>query len=361
MKFIRNIFVLINIILAATLLLAYLSYHVSPAKIGLLAFFGLAYPYILIVNVLFCLYWIFRKKKAFLISFVVIALGFNHVKSTAMIFRFNKEKSDEFSNLKICTYNVRLFNHYKWDTQKNVYDSIVRFVSNEKVDIVCFQEFFYLEDMSPRLSDIKKGLKTTKHFHIDHFEHTKNIYYGIATFSKYPIINKGEIRFKNSLNSAIYTDILVSGDTIRIYNNHLQSYKIHNKEIEFIGNFKFEYNQDQMRQAKSLSSKMYQAYVQRAMQVDEISDHIKNSPYPVIVCGDFNDTPVSYAYHKMKGKLKDSFVESGYGVSNTYNGNIPSFRIDYIFYDPGFSSQNYERKKIKFSDHFPVMCELKIK
>ena len=352
---------LINIFLALVLLLSYLSYHVSPATIGPLAFFGLAYPYILLVNVLFCLYWIFRKKKFFLISFIVIAVGYNHVKSTAMIFRFKKEESNKFSNLKICTYNVRLFNHYQWDHQKNVYDSIVRFISNENVDIVCFQEFFYLENMSPRLNDIKNGLKSTRHYHIDHFEHTKNIYYGIATFSKYPIINKGSIRFRNSLNSAIFTDILVNGDTIRIYNNHLQSYKIHNKDIEFIGNFKFEYNEAQMRQAKSLSSKMRQAYVKRAEQVDEISGHIKNSPYPVIVCGDFNDTPVSYAYHKMRGNLKDSFVESGYGMSNTYNGNIPSFRIDYIFHDPSFTAQNYERRKLGFSDHFPVMCELTIK
>jgi hypothetical protein len=245
LKFIRNIFVLINIFLASALLFSYLSYHVSPKVIGPLAFFGLAYPYILIINVLFCLYWIVRKKKAFLISFVIILLGFSHVKSTAMIFRFKKEESNKFSNLKICTYNVRLFNHYQWDPQKNVYDSIVRFISQEKVDIVCFQEFFYLDNMSPSLEDIKNGLKTTKHYHIDHFEHTKNIYYGIATFSKYPIVNKGNIRFKNSLNSAIFTDILINGDTIRVYNNHLQSYKIHDKEMEFIGKFKFEYNDEQ--------------------------------------------------------------------------------------------------------------------
>jgi endonuclease/exonuclease/phosphatase family metal-dependent hydrolase len=236
----------------------------------------------------------------------------------------------------------------------------VQFISEEKVDIVCFQEFFYLENMSPSLSDIRDGLKTTKHYYIDHFEHTNNIYYGIATFSKYPIIGKGNIRFKNSLNSAIYTDILIKGDTIRVYNNHLQSYKIHHDDIEFIDNFKFEYNEDQVRHAKSLSAKMYRAYVKRAEQAEIVSDHIKNSPYPVIVCGDFNDTPVSFAYNKVKGKLKDSFVESGYGVSNTYNGNIPSFRIDYIFHDSFFSSQNYERKDVAFSDHYPVMCELKI-
>ncbi len=361
MKFIRNIFVLINIFLAILLLLAYLSFHVSPRIIGVLSFFGLAYPYILIVNVIFCLYWIFWKKKAFLISFIIIVIGFNHVKTTAMIFHFKKEKSNDFSDLKVCTYNVRLFNHYEWDKQKNVYDSILRFVSKEDVDVVCFQEFFYLEDMSPSLDNIKEGLKTLKYYHIDHFEHTKNIYYGIATFSRYPIINRGDIHFKNSVNSAIYSDILVKGDTIRIFNNHLQSYKIINEDIEFIGNIKLEYNEDQVRQAKKLSHKMHEAYVMRADQADQVSDYIKGSPFPVIVCGDFNDTPVSYTYNKMRGKLKDSFIGSGFGISNTYNGNTPSYRIDYILYDPVFISQNYERKKIKFSDHYPVICEFKIK
>lgn len=96
----------------------------------------------------------------------------------------------------------------------------------------------------------------------------------------------------------------------------------------------------------------------RAFQARKVADHIKKSPYPVIVCGDFNDTPVSYAYRKVKGELKDAFVEAGWGISNSYNGELPSFRIDYILHDKKFKAVNYSRDRVVYSDHFPVRCRL---
>ena len=104
---------------------------------------------------------------------------------------------------------------------------------------------------------------------------------------------------------------------------------------------------------------MRDAYKLRAIQADTLSSRIKKSPYKVIVCGDFNDTPVSYTYNTVKGDLIDSFEESGSGIGQSYNGAFPSFRIDYVLHSKDIKSISYSCPKIPLSDHFPVVVRIK--
>jgi endonuclease/exonuclease/phosphatase family metal-dependent hydrolase len=180
---------------------------------------------------------------------------------------------------------------------------------------------------------------------------------GLATFSRYPIVKKGTLKFENTANESMYTDIVVEGDTIRIINNHLQSVQLRANNYAFLDSLKIRYNDQNIRELHDLSSRLKQAFIKRAEQAKKVSLTIKNSPHPVIVCGDFNDTPVSYSYHKIRGKLKDAWVETGKGWGNTYSGRLP-FRIDYIFYDSYFKSLEFERVKTQLSDHYPILTVL---
>jgi endonuclease/exonuclease/phosphatase family metal-dependent hydrolase len=181
---------------------------------------------------------------------------------------------------------------------------------------------------------------------------------GLLTMTRFPILKMEEIRFGNSGNMIIFTDMLINTDTIRVYNCHLQSYKLREAEIRTIDSLEFNNHPKNKEKVLALSVNFKDALIKRAEQAARLRRSINESPYPVIVCGDFNDTPVSYTYRTVKGNLEDSFTQSGKGTANTYNGKLPSFRIDYIFFSPVFTSFNFEVSDINHSDQFPISCDL---
>jgi endonuclease/exonuclease/phosphatase family metal-dependent hydrolase len=223
------------------------------------------------------------------------------------------------------------------------------------------QDFFTKNAQGLSEKFIRTSLSAMPYSHISYtYSFRSGSDYGIATFSKYPIVNKGKIKFDKSFNSCIYSDILIDVDTIRVYNVHLQSIRLRKDNYGIIDSI-FKLNTNRLDDVKDISVRLRDAYVIRARQVDELKSHMALSPYPVILCGDFNDTPVSYTYHQLLGDKKDAYRESGGGPGNTYRGKLPSYRIDYIFHDDSFVSGNYKTSKLNLSDHFPVSCVLKYK
>jgi len=360
-RFINRVFFYINVLLGVALLLSYLSTYISPAKIWVLAFFGLAYPYILFLNVLFMIYWIFRLKKEFLVSFLAILIGLNHLNDFIPM-RLGKDNKKEFvkenpRQLKILSYNVRLFNIYEWLSDPGTNQDIFNFIRSERPDIICLQEFYSSTKKDYRPEKIKRFFSDTPYSFIHYsFKNSTNSGYGIATFSRYPIVNQGTISFPKTANEAIFTDVIVDNDTIRIYNNHLQSVQLQRRNLNFLDTLKLRYDEDQMKEIRDISSRLKTAYIKRSAQVDAISKHIKTSAYPVLVCGDFNDTPVSYSYRKMRKGLKDAFISSGQGTGSTYQGLFPYFRIDYIFHGMAFKPILFEKVEANLSDHYPIIC-----
>jgi endonuclease/exonuclease/phosphatase family metal-dependent hydrolase len=373
LKRIINRFILFfNILLALLLVLSHLAVIVDPQKIWQIAFLGLAYPYLLIANTAIILYWLILKRKEFLISFIAIISGWNILTSVIQL-NFGFTKEDQFSKtytrsfrsdnqvLKVLTYNVRAFNLYNWVNFEEAKDSIFRFILHEDPDIICFQEYYSQERGAFTSADLYRLLSKTPYRHIHYtIGENRNTRYGIATFSSFPIVGSGVIRFNNTINVTIYTDIDFNGDTLRIFNNHLQSIHLNRRNYAFIDSLRLRYSDQQLQDFLDISFRLKDAYIKRAEQAEIISGYIARSPYRVIVCGDFNDTPVSFTYKKMKFGLADSFIEAGSGLGNSYSGSFPSFRIDFILHSPELNALYTRRTRLKLSDHYPLVTYLRI-
>ncbi|MCK9617474.1 MAG: endonuclease/exonuclease/phosphatase family protein [Lentimicrobiaceae bacterium] len=369
LSFIGKIFLFFNLIVIVLLLLSYTASWIPPDRWWAFSFLGIAYPVFFVINVVFVVIWLITsRKKYFLLSLFALLLGWNHIRSYVSFHSKTPEETIS-PRLKIMSFNVRMFDLYNWENQKNIYtrNSIFDLIKKKDPDILCIQEFFSDSDKKRNFNtlDTLVKLQRAKYAHVDYFKNFNRLeHWGMVTFSAYPIIKMDRFQFCNSENNyMIYTDILYMGDTLRVFNIHFESIRLGKEDLLFVedvtGNTAEK--QDITFGTKKIYWKLKAAFQKRAKQAREAVELIKKSPHPVLVCGDFNDTPSSYVYHQMTQQLNDAFVTSGNGLGKTYAGNIPSFRIDYILYDNHFNAYNFQIIKKKFSDHFPVSCVLQPK
>lgn len=357
-RYLKKILLWTNLIVCAALVLSYLANYINPAKLWIIAFFGLAYPILLILNLFFIFFWAWRKKWYALISFGIILLGWNNV-GRYFQFRLFKPSFDHEIQMKLLSFNVRLFNYYHWEKKGNISDSILNYITGQDPGIACIQEFLVRNDRpGMTIDDVDRKLAIFPYKYFLSTEGNEAGYqYGIATYSKYPIVGQGNVPFENSYNACIYTDVVFDYDTVRIYNVHLQSIRLVKHNYDFMDSLVFDFNKTRMNEVRDISGRLRTAFIRRSEQVNRVRAHMLTSPYPAILCGDFNDTPVSFTYRKLLGDMEDSFRGSGNGIGNTYRGNFPSFRIDYIFHSHELVSGGYQSDRIKMSDHYPVECE----
>ena len=352
-KIIHRTFLGINIFLALALLISYLAVHINPEDFVLPAFFGLAYPYILLINIIIVVLWAVNLRLEAFISVIVIAIGFTHFSN---YIKLTKPKENKAGTFKMISYNLRLFNNYEIKGETDTEKKVFAFLKSQQTQILCLQELYIKGDASLKDQEIKKALGGKYYSHTKLIGSGKNRFYGIATYSKYPIVGRGHIVHPASSSLSIYTDIVVESDTFRVFNSHLQSFRLRPMERSFIEELIDPEEKQNATGIKTLSKSLGVGFSRRALQAQVVKDYISRSPYPVIVAGDFNDTPVSYAYRKIRKGLNDSFVDSGYGAGFTYRGNYPPNRIDYILYDKKLTSVKFEILKVKYSDHYPIVA-----
>ncbi len=351
----------LNILSLLGLLLSYLSYHLTPAQILFPVFFGITYPFWFILNFLFILLWLFRKKWWFLFSLLAIVLGWSHVGS---VYQSGDSGLEKASGLSLMSYNVKFFDVYNWRTDSSdTHHKMYRFLEEHKRDVLCFQEFYNEDTPDFAVMDTLLAIQPARNYHIDYFQtRRKDYHWGLATFTKYPVVNRQRHQFANSVgNYCIYTDIIYQGDTIRIFNVHLESWHFEKNDYEFLSGLKENaVADDQFKHSmKNIYWKMKSSSLKKAIQVKELKELIKQSPYPVIACGDFNSTPVSYVHNQMTDILNDAFRGHGRHFGTTYNGFLPLARIDYIFHDNYFNVQSFKTFQKDYSDHFPISVTLK--
>jgi endonuclease/exonuclease/phosphatase family metal-dependent hydrolase len=357
---------IVNLAAAALLLCSYAASWISPQNFWPLAFLGISYPVLLTVNLFFVVFWMVQWNRYTLISLLTILLGFGHLRA---MFPLNFGSSEETRSvgLKVLTFNVHSL--YGKDLGGNVEDArsrVTDFLTSERADIVCIQEFYaigeeYMKTLHKFSRSLKLGYFYFKNYR-DFWQKTK--INAIATFSRYPVVNEGFFRLEEKSTFGIFTDLAVGGDTIRVYNLHLESIRLGNDDYSFYSQLTDPAVDDKnfVGGTKKMIWKLRKAFMIRAREVEMLKNHMKFCPYPILICGDFNDTPSSYAYRQLSYGRKDAFLAAGdEWIGSTYAGRFPAFRIDYILFDPSFRAVYYSRKNIDLSDHYPVTAGFNLK
>jgi len=330
LNFINKLLYIVNSILAILLLFSFLLQFIKPSLFPYLSFMSLSVPILIIINLLFFTYWLVKLKKQFILSLFVLLIGYSQVLS---FFKFsdNLERVSP-DTISVMSYNVRLFNLYNW-IDSDVENDIISFIGSQEPDVINMQEY-----------------RSTERFSLDkyQFQHSSlsdgKTSYGLATFSKLPIVNKGIIKSDNLSTIAIFIDVKKYSDTLRFYNIHLQSFKLES-ELEILD----ESNSDKILNIFDNTFKIQEN------QSNIISKHIESSPYKVVVSGDFNNTAYSYVYNLLKGDLVDSFDSAGSGFGSTYNFKYFPMRIDFILMDKTFRINDFKTFSQNLSDHFPII------
>jgi endonuclease/exonuclease/phosphatase family metal-dependent hydrolase len=343
LSFISKTMLFFNVVLAITTLMAYLLPFLAPKWFPFLSVLTLFLPFFLVLNLLFFVYWLIQLKKYIFVSGLVLLLGITFINKFYNIKQTEVSKSE--NDFTIMSYNVRLFNKFKWYQKANIPTQIAKLVEDKNPDILCIQEY----------SDLEKTKFSNYKYH-QIFKEGKNIIVGNAIFSKYKIIDKGVINFPNSNNNAVYADILKGKDTLRVYSMHLQSIKIstdiEDEEIQKMNESKTKY----------IFRKISAAFTKQQVQALLLKEHYSQCKFKKIICGDMNNSAFSFVYRTIKGSMQDAFETSGSGFGKTYNFKYYPARIDYIFADKSIQVKSFESLNDFYnSDHFPLISRLEIK
>jgi len=355
---------IVVLVVSSVCLLCVGAAFINPADFWGIALFGLLFHFVYPVNFILLLVSLLRRKKIFILSFIPFILGIHTFQG---VFQFGfvgdeKRESDTLS-VKVMSYNVRLFDLYNWSNSEGTRKKIFSLLESQSPDILCIQEFYSSEKKPLRNLDTLVTFLKAKYYHVEYPVTLRGAdHWGIATFSAYPIFNKGVVYFgKRNGNVCIYSDVAIHGDTLRIFNTHLESIRFRKEDYRFIQNIENSNEDQTLRGSKNILMRMKRAYKKRATEAMLIDSLMASSPYKHILCGDFNDPPASYTYAVLSENMQDAFRESGLGFGATYIGPFPAYRIDYIMHDKSIRSFNYKKIPVKLSDHYAITCDLSLR
>jgi len=328
---------------ALALCISYLSIFIDPAFMPLPYFFGLYYIPIFALNAALLLVGLIKMRPYLIVTLVAMLPS---LLFADLFIKFGEEeKSVVGDEVKVMTYNVgRLNAASKGMNRAQALTKICEFAAREAPDILCLQEF-YTSDTTT-VHQLLKYLP----YRCYYFYGANKNFSGNITFSRYPIVDKGAITFKDTHNLCIWSDLRINDVQVRVYNGHLQS-----NGLSFTNIIKRMAKKGQFTdEVKTMHERLASRNVQRSEQVNTIHDHMAACTSPTMLCGDFNDTPMSYTYHRLASGHKDSFVDGGSGFSATYSVLWPLLRIDYILVPENVSCDRTHTTRVPFSDHYPV-------
>ena len=329
--------VIFSLIVLAFSVIGLLSSSTDPNRSFFIPLVGLVLPVILFIAFSLVIFWLFNKSYWSIIPLLAIVINYQFIFSMVQINLFSGRAAETGDfKIKIATYNIHGFNYIENEVSVNY---IADYVSGESVNILCMQEFMPPDMLN--LDEVKNIFDFLPYSSV-HKDSTNEI--GLAIFSKYPIRESGKIHFKLTANGAQWADIeLPGGKILRVLNVHLQTTGISRSH---------RLNISERIDVLSENFKL------RALQAGIIKSIIDTSKAPVILCGDFNDTPSSYVYKRAKGNLIDGFKEAGTGFGSTFMHKMNMLRIDYIIYSEDLKGIRYYSNALNWSDHNPVLAEL---
>lgn len=358
----KKIFVLINIGVIVCYLLTCLLPYVNTEILWFIAILGLGFPLLFFALLGFAIFWLIFRSRWWLISLIVLFIGYKQILST---FAFNAPSNFTLhkspSTLRVLHWNVS-----NWDNEEDFYpdndkDKMFSLVKKQDADVLCFQEFYEAGRKKTSKSNIRvfKEMGYENYYFIPSAEYRSGHSSGIAIFSKFPISNSVNYPFSQEKRTQhlLQTDVDVNGKIFRIMTTHLQSVRLIGSDYDNFNRLKRGKN-PKFRGSKRIVSKLKKGFEYRYEQAVLVNSKIEESPYPVIMTGDFNDVPNSSTYFKIKGNLQDAFLKKGTFMGRTFRFLSPTLRIDYILADTLFKVTQYKRLKVPYSDHYGLVTDL---
>lgn len=342
-----------NVLVALLLMLSAYSPYFDPHTHPVWSCLGIFFPVLLIPNLLYLVFWLVAYRRYALFPVLVLLLCWGSIRTYFPINLFSDDAPEDA--VKILSYNTRAFGLKARHTKEKSND-VLAYLQSCDADIICLQEYIWGNNLKKK--DIDYALRDYKYRHYLPLGKGLN---GLGIYSRYLILSAIPIKYKSNRNGSVAYRVKVGKDTLLVINNHLESNKILKSDVETY--------QDMMDApdgnkvfagTRKLLHKMAEATAIRAAQADKLLEAVKEAKEKyVVVCGDFNDTPVSYTHRILHDELNDAFVESGNGLGLSYNQNRLYVRIDHIL-----TSKNLKVHDCKVddttsaSDHYPIWCHI---
>jgi len=371
-NFTRRLFIILNILAVILFLLACANSFLHPGKWWLISLLGLIFPLLLLLVLAFFISGLFISHYRYwsLLSLTALLIGWTNIRSFVALHpgkAFTVAKPP--SALRVMTWNVRSFDEYI--TRKKGASGhrikMLDFIDSLHPDVLCLQEFFesYHPGDTANIPYFEQQLHFPYHFFSrDYGRYDGKWAAGVIIFSRYPIVDSMIIHYSKpggvpATESLIAADVQLGDDTIRVFTTHLQSVLFRSKDfhdIEIIKNV----DDSILTASRSIAKKLRDAFRHRGDQAEEVRVRLDRSPFPALICGDFNDVPNSYTYFTIRGPWTDAFLQKGFGIGRTYVHISPTLRIDYILTDPQFEVLQCRKFSLPWSDHNPVIADLRL-
>ena len=346
-----------NIATVILMLCAGFSDRINPSEFPMLSCLNLAFPVFLVVNLLFLFFWLTFKWRKVWIPIVGYALAYLPI-TLYMPLNMHQEVAD--GSIKIVSYNVCQYGgNFKY---KEGFDTVYNYLKRQAADIVCLQE----DADTWRRFVFQRYKKIYPYNDTTVFRDNALGMNAVGIHTRFPIIRKERIAYESEANGSVaYYLKLDNGDTLLVINNHLEGTHLSKEDrANYTRMIKGKMERDTVREESMLLlEKLARSASKRAPEADIVHRYIESHrQYPIIVCGDFNDSPISYSRRTIAQGLQDCFVESGKGIGLSYNQKGFFVRIDHILCSEYFEPQKCEiDSKMDASDHYPMLCWVKMR
>lgn len=333
----------INCCFIFLLILTYITPYVAVEKWGWLSLLALTYPFIMFANGLFAMGWIFFRSRYAAFSIVAILIGLPNHLAYVKLFSVPDREANCEESIHLMTYNMRglsMVTVKKGAGIEGKIDSVYNALHDleEFPDILCLQE-------------AASGDLIAKRFGMNHSLRAPKS--SLWILSRYPIMKHGDLDGEETSPSCMWADIKTPQGMLRVYNMHLVSNRVTNTAAELIEEMDLK-DENTWHNIRFIVSRYKQTTKLRSIEAKTIRTHLSKSPYPSVIAGDGNDTPLSHTYHLLSDGLKDSFKDRGSGLSTTYDSSLPLLRIDYMLGTTSIFFKNHNTHHLRHSDHYPV-------
>ena len=324
----RSIFTVAHVVIVLLLGATMLNAYIPPKVFPLLNLLSLAFPFLMIANLLLCFFWIFSWRKR---AFVFLLISTLFLTPVRRWINYSEPKSEK-ADFKVLTFNNK-YNDYGLEEVKN-------YIKSFNADVIFLQESGYSGLGNSDFEEMKYSLHNRR----------------ISFFSKYQIVEQDTIPLIDK-GKSVYADVIIKGKRIRFINVYLEPFQLHKSMVKPTEDL-----EENGTKAKSLVRRFMPVFKKHEEQVQILKNFIEKSPYPVILAGDFNSVPNSYEYYTISGVLKDCFLESGTGLATSFHDYKIPIRIDYVFSSENLKSTYYQvDRSQKLSDHYPVLVKFSLK